>query len=74
MSKKEIMRELWFRTHMYDFKTYWQNIPNMILCNRNTFYVLFGTVNIVPSNSLKFKRKENALWAKWHGQIIGILV
>ena len=34
---------------------------NMVLCNRNTFYVLFGTVNIVPSNSLKFKRKENAL-------------
>ena len=34
---------------------------NMVLCNRNTFYVLFGTVNIVPSNLLKFKRKENAL-------------
>ena len=34
---------------------------NMVLCNRNTFYVLFGTVNIVPSNSLKFKKKENAL-------------
>ena len=34
---------------------------NMVLCNRNTFYVLFGTVNIVPSNSLKFNRKENAL-------------